>query len=154
MANVTTSNTQKSNNYFSINAQKFGDNFVAQKSAQDIQRDAKKKLFKDMVFGNIDYDVYGQYFTDATFLDNLITVAMNERDIHFIEAEALNQYDLTHPGGTIAPVKAVQHREAMLALDYIFQSLVNVKNSGMNIMYLTGITTAVHAWKRSFSEFY
>lgn len=154
MANVTASTSQKSNNYFSINAQKFGDNFIAQKSAQDIQRDAKKKLFKDMVFGNIDYSVYGQYFTDATFLDNLITVAKNERDVHLVESDALKQYDLTHPGGTIAQTKAVQHWNTALALDYIYQQLINTKASNMNIQYLTGIAMAVHAWKRDFSEFY
>ena len=145
---------QKTNNYFTFNVQKFGDNFIAQRSAQDIQKDAKRKLFKDMVFGNIDYDVYGKYFTDANFLDNLITVAMNERDVHMVTSEALRQYDFNNPGNSIVSQKAIQHLNTAQALNTIYNCLINIKSNNMNIMFLTGIATAVYAWKRDFAEFY
>lgn len=156
MANGT-NNAQKANNYFSINIQKFGDNFIAQKSAQDIQRDAKKKIFKDMVFGNIDYDVYGQYFTDPNFLDNLITVAMIEKDVHEVTGQALYNFSMTNaadPRASIASQKCIQHQHTGYVLGILLGAFLTIKNTNMNISCLPGITTAVYPYKRDFSEFY
>lgn len=145
---------EKNINYFSNGIQKYGENFIALKSAQDIQRDAKKKIFKDMVFGNINYDLYGKYYTDANFLDNIITVAQNERDIHWVEGEALEQYDATHPGGTIAKYKSVQHKNTAAALHAIYCALTNIRSDNMNIMYLPSLTTNLLKYRRDFAEFY
>ena len=160
MANAT-NNAQKTNNYFTINKQKFGDNFIAQKSAQDIQRDARKKIFKDMVFGNIDYDVDGQYFTDANFLDNLITVAMIEKDVHEVTGRALYEFTVTHGGDpvlatqvAIANQKSVQHQHTSFVLGTLLGAFLTIKNTNMNISCLPAITTAVYPYKREFSEFY
>jgi hypothetical protein len=154
MANAS---TQKTNNYFTINIQKYGDNFVAQKAAQDIQRDARKKIFKDIVFGNIDYDAYGQYFTDATFLDNLITVAMTEKDIHEVTGDALSKYALQYPQDPRSPLamqKAAQHKNTGAALSVLLGAFLTIKNTNMNISCLPSITTAVYPFKRDFAEFY
>ena len=161
MANAT-NNAQKANNYFSINIQKYGENFIAQKSPQDIQRDAKKKIFKDMVFGNIDYDTYGQYFTDANFLDNLITVAMIERAVHEVTGKALYDYSLNYNGNpevpsdyiALATQKSVQHQHTSFVLGTLLGAFLTIKNTGMNISCLPSITTAVYPFKREFSEFY
>ena len=155
MANVN-NNAQK-NNYFTINKQKFGDNFIAQKSAQDIQRDAKKKIFKDMVYGNIDDGVDGIYYTDANFLDNLITVAMIEMDVHGVTADALNNYTLMNGGDpriAIAAQKAAQHRNTAAVLKVLLDAFLIIKNSGMNISCLNDIAQLVSMAKRDFSEFY
>lgn len=154
MANAS---TQKTNNYFTINIQKYGDNFVAQKAAQDIQRDARKKIFKDIVFGNIDYDAYGQYFTDATFLDNLITVAMTEKDIHEVTGDALYAYAMANPQDQRSPLamhKSTQHKNTGAVLGILLGAFLTIKNTNMNISCLPSITTAVYPFKRDFAEFY
>ena len=156
MAN-TNNGTQKNNNYFTNNKQKFGDNFLNQKSAQDIQRDAKKKIFKDMIFGNIDYGVDGMYFTNATFLDNLITVASVEADVHTVTAAALQNFALMNGGDRLAPVaaqKATQHANTSLALQILLNTFVMIKGSDMDISYLPNLNNLVYMYRRDFSEFY
>lgn len=160
MANVS-NNAQKANNYFSINIQKFGENFLAQKSAQDIQRDAKKKIFKDMVFGNIDYDTYGKYYIDSNFLDNLITVAMIECKVHDTTWRALYEYTLNHSGDpqftdqiAIANQKRIQHQNTANALNTLLGAFLTIKNTNMSISCLPGVSMALYPFRRDFSEFY
>ncbi len=150
MANAT-------NNYFTINKQKFGDDFIKRKSAQDIQRDAKKKIFKDMVFGNIDYDVDGMYYTDANFLDNLITTALTERDVHQVTAFALYDFAMFKGGDPLAPIagqKSGSHQQTANALQCLLNTFVYIKDHDMDISCLPGVTLAVAPYRKAFAEFY
>jgi hypothetical protein len=141
-------------NYFSINIARFGDNFVAQRSAQDIQKDAKRRIFKDMVYGNIDYDLYGKYFTDINFIENLITVATIESEKHTVEYQALYMFDMSYPGNSIVNLLTRQHANVAFVLGQILQVLQMVKYDNMNIRYLTDLAVNCANFRKDFGEFY
>ena len=51
----------KRENYFEMNLRDHDENFINNRSTQDLQRDAKKRIFKDMIYGSIDYEVYSVF---------------------------------------------------------------------------------------------
>ena len=82
-------------NYFETNIQKYGEDFLDYKRAEDIQKDSKF-IFKDIVYGNINYEKYGTYFTDTRFIEQLIIKSEIEAKKHEIKLEALNQYIISN----------------------------------------------------------
>lgn len=147
---------QKRENYFEVNIRDFGDNFINTKSAQDIQKDAKKRIFKDMVYNNINYELYGKFFTNPNFVDNLISIAAVESQKHKVTANALQDYY----GKTLDPVAyslCVQHQNCQFALENIKYSLEMVKNNNYDIQHLTQLQislSTVPTCRRDYSEFY
>ena len=85
-------------NYFEMNIQKKGEDFLDAKSIDEIQRDAKKRIFQDMAFGNIDYEKYGRYFMEPRFLEQLIVTAFDEMENHRVKYTALKAFDNANPG--------------------------------------------------------
>lgn len=142
-------------NYFSYNIEQFGKDFIRQKSPYDIQKDARKRIFKDMIYGNIDYSKYGEYFTDHNFLDNLIIEANIENDKHRISAQALYEYDINHHGNPITSAIASNHQHTSFILSIILNSLNSIKmDPVMNIAYLNNIADACYKYRSDFNEFY
>ena len=74
-------NMKKRPNYFEINVQMFGEDFLTKKNPLDIQRDAKK-IFMDISRGNIDIDRDSYFFTDYNFLLNIGEVAYDNWKYH------------------------------------------------------------------------
>ena len=148
---------QKRENYFETNIRDVGENFLRSRSAQDIQKDAKKRIFKDMIYGNIDYAVYGTYFQDPNFVDNLITVAHAESIKHTVEANALWQYHIS-TGDAVALQLYTQHYNVSYILQWIYYDLEMVKNTNYDISYLTAFTSQIgnigQQGKKDYAEFY
>ena len=84
-------------NYFSQSIEKMGENFLAQKTTDMIRRDAKNRIFKDIVNGSIDYTKYGRYFMDSRFLNQLISTAEEELNIHRVQIMCLEFYYCNFP---------------------------------------------------------
>ncbi len=146
----------KRENYFEMNLRDHDENFINNRSTQDLQRDAKKRIFKDMIYGSIDYEVYGKFFTNPTFLDALINTASTEAQKHHVTADALRQYHMA-TADSIAYVLSVQHQNCAYVMDCIKYDLEMVKNNNFDIRYLTElqiqVSTASNA-RRDYSEFY
>ena len=146
----------KRENYFEMNLKDHDENFINNKSVQDIQRDAKKRIFKDMIYGNIDYEVFGNYFRIPNFLDALINVAKVECDKHNITAAALQKF---HMDTANAPAYNlyIQHANCAYVLNCILFDLEKVKMNNYDIKFLLDlqiqISTVPNA-KRDYSEFY
>ena len=97
--------------YFDREIQKNGDNFMIQKTPDQIQRDAERSVFPDMIRGNIDYQKHGSYFQDPQFLNILVQEAERLRDTNYLEADALHLYCTTTPAPQLAMILFNRHRQ-------------------------------------------
>lgn len=147
---------QKRENYFEMNIRDYGEGFLRSRSSQDIQKDAKKRVFKDMIYNNIDYAKFGIYFQDPNFIDNLLTVAVSEGQKHAIAAEALRQYHF-NTKDPVAYQMFVQHYNVAAIFNIIQYDLEYVKHHDYDIAMLTvfpqHIAQIITA-KKDYSEFY
>lgn len=151
---MESNNNNFRDNYFSINVSKYGNNFIKTKPAKDIQRDAKKKIFKDMVYGNINYDEYGSYFQDANFLDNLIAQANTLYIENMMVAQALYEYTMNHSGDANIERLRIRYFNASAVFSIIRDQLSNIKANNMDIQFLVNIAPMVYNLKNDFSELY
>lgn len=146
----------KRENYFELNLKDHDENFINNRSAQDLQRDAKKRIFKDMIYGSIDYEVYGKFFTDPNFVGILINTANIEAQKHTVTAEALRSYHLSTKD-VIALALFSQHQNCAYVLQCIAYDLEMVRMNNYDIKYLLDlqiqIATAPNA-RKDYSEFY
>lgn len=141
-------------NYFTRNVQQFGDDFLVQKTAQDLQRDAKNRIFKDMVYGNIDYTVFGKYYLDGRFLNQLIVTAEEELVIHQVYREALQYYDINVPGNIKVRDILMKEINVEAVLNSMVSTLHLVRDTN-NIGYLPGFSQSISGHcKKCFSDFY
>lgn len=83
-------------NYITNMIKQFGDNWIVALKPDDIQRSAKR-IFKEMVKGNFDYEQVGKYFLDGKFLDNLIIAANNELEVNTLYLNAVMFYEQYYP---------------------------------------------------------
>lgn len=135
-------------NYFEMNIQKKGEDFLDSKSIDEIQRDAKKRIFQDMAFGNIDYEKYGRYFMEPRFLEQLIVTARDEMENHRVKYTALKEFDNAHPGDIrVVTICAVESR-LVCAYETIYYYLKTVRDSGYNISCLTDLVAQIYQYRQ------
>lgn len=147
---------QKRENYFEMNIREYGENFLRTRSAQDIQKDAKKRVFKDMIYNNIDYAKYGAYFQDPNFIDNLLTVAVTEFEKHRVSSDALRDYHF-NTKNPISYQLHLQHYNVAYIFNVIIYDLEYIKTHNYDISILTVFTqhiAPIATAKKDYSEFY
>ena len=123
-------NQKKRNNYFSDNIQRNGEGFLQQYDAKKLRSDANR-VFKDIAYGNIDFDKYWMYFTEPMFINALIDVANTKRTIHSISYMSLEQSTQVQTSSDIEVVKRY-HRRLMEAYNLFYEYFMNVKTSGFS----------------------
>ena len=146
----------KRENYFEMNLRDHDENFINTRSPQDLQRDAKKRIFKDMIYGNIDYELYGSYFTNPNFIEALITVAGVEEQKHTVTSMALDQY-YAATSNPVAFSLCIQHKNCAYVLGCIRYDLEQLKNNNYDISPLTQLQiqlASVANCKKDYNEFY
>ena len=136
-------NPNQNNNYFISNIRRWNrEDFVCMMKPEQIQRDAKNRIFREMVQGKIDYSVYGKYFLEAKFMDNLIISAENELRNNTTILNALEFYDVYGPIDSNVGVNRVRYH----GLCYIYQTLLNRLNMTRmynDVGYLTDIAAVL-----------
>lgn len=125
----------KKMNYFESNIQKFGQDFLDFKRTEEIQRDCKF-IFRDMVFGNINYEKHGMYFMEPRFLEQLIIQSEIESRKHAIKFSALSEYNLNH-GDNLSVQLACIEQDMYMITSTIYNQLRLVKANNYDISYLT-----------------
>lgn len=131
---------QQQHNYFTNMIKRYNGNteFVSLLKPEQIQRSAKERIFREMVRGQIDYSLFGIYFENPKFLENLIVAAQNELENYNTIFCALDFYDNTFPGNS----NVFYNKGKFIALINIFSVLCDrlykVKMDG-NIGHLTDI---------------
>ena len=123
-------NQKKRNNYFSDNIQRNGEGFLQQYDARKLRSDANR-VFKDIAYGNIDFDKYWMYFTEPMFINALIDVANTKKTIHATSYMALEQYTMMQTSSDIEVVKRY-HRRLMEAYNLFYEYFMAVKMSGFS----------------------
>lgn len=122
----------KINNYFDMMLNRYdGDrDFIVKITPEQIQRYAKQRIFREMVRGEIDYTVYGNYFLNPKFLENLIIAAQDELRNKSTIADALRYYDFNFPGNIDVIHNCNLHLNLVVIYDHLYQKLTTLKFGG------------------------
>lgn len=133
------------NNYITNMIKQFGENWIVALKPDDIQRSGKR-IVKEMVKGQYDYETVGKYFLDGKFLDNLIISVKNELDSNILYFEAVTFYARYNPN--IANIGAqISHLQALCHIyNMIYGRLSDVKQTG-NIGYLHDISAFLYSYR-------
>jgi hypothetical protein len=134
-------------NYFDQSIRQFGEDFIMMLTPEKIQRSAKQRIFREMVQGHIDYSVYGKYFTDPKFFENLLIAAYDELNNNAIIKSALTEFDLHHPGNNLVVVLKGKYTSLEYIYGVIYGRLSQVKASGYNIGYLSDLSAVLYNYR-------
>lgn len=132
-------------NYITNMMKQFGENWIVALKPEDIQRSGKR-IFKEMVRGNYDYETIGQYFLDGKFLDNLIIAATNELEINTLYYNAVTYYEQAFP--MYPNIRAtISHLQTLC---YVYNSILGrltiVKQTG-DIGALVDISALLYSYR-------
>ena len=132
-------------NYINEMVKRFGDYWIVALKPEDIQRSGKR-IFKEMVRGNIDYETEGNYFLDPKFLENLIISCNNELEINTLYYNAVSFYQQYNPGvPNIGP--QISHLQIVC---YIYSALLNKLNmvkQYQTIGYLADTSALLYSYR-------
>lgn len=147
VGNMITASNQ--NNYFtSMNMKYKTSDFIYYLKPEQIQKSAKEKIFKEMVQGKIDYTIFGMYFNDSKFLENLLIAAQDELINNSTIRDALSLYVATYPGNQYSVNLLGRHDVLTRIYTVIFDKLNYVKNTG-NVGYLADIQYVLAEFKNA-----
>ena len=140
-------------NYFQDMKNRYqgNENWINLVSAQDIQKAAVKRIFKEMVNGAYDYGKEGQYFLDSRFLENLIVAAGTKLEYYTLLSNAVNvyrEYCPTYPnlGAHFTHIQNLQY------IYYtIYNRLENVKYS-YNVASLVDISPSTYNYRNDINN--
>lgn len=132
-------------NYFDNMINRFGDNWIVALNSDDIQRSGKR-ICKELVKGQIDFEKQGNYFLDAKFIDNLIISCENELEINALYLNAVSFYQAYYPG-TPQIGSAISHLQILCTVYLtILNKLKAVKQSG-NIGFLADTSSMLYSYR-------
>lgn len=142
---------KKRMNYFENNIQKFGEDFLDFKKAEEIQRDCKI-IFKDMVFGNIDYEKHGMYFMEPRFLEQLIIQSEIEAKNHDLKYRALHEFSLNHDDVYATQLSSIESNMAWI-MGTIYKQLLLVKYNNYDISFLTYLPSLLRDYRNTMKKY-
>lgn len=137
------------NNYFQDMEQRYQGNeeaWINLVTPQNIQRDAIKRIFKEMVNGGYDYEKYGRYFLDSRFLENLIVAAGTKLEYYTLLSNAVSMFRGYSP--TYPNIGA--HLTHVQNLNYIYSVLYNKLlevRSTYNIAALVEVSPLTYSYR-------
>ena len=138
-------NNRPKQNYFDMNIRQNGEDFINGLPPRSVQSSARRRIFREIINGEIDFSMYGKYFTDNRFIENLLIPAREELNINATIRDALINYDLCFPGTLAGAIKG-----KYVGLAYIYETLVDrfekVKCSG-NIGFLLDIPAVLRNYR-------
>ena len=122
-------------NYFSNNINKSGECFLDFKKAGDIQNDAPR-IFRELARRSINLEVYGHYFLEKHFLENLIEVAKNKTIFHNITFQTMNySINIMNMNGQLVDQDTINvaytHKNICEVYNIIYYHLDIIYRSGM-----------------------
>ena len=141
----------KKMNYFKTNIQRFGEDFLDFKKAEEIQRDCKV-IFNDMVFGNIDYEKYGMYFMEPRFLEQLIIKSEIDAKKHNLKYMALHEFSIRYNNTDAAQLAAIEANMFHI-MNTINEQLLLVKYNNYNISYLTYLPSKLRDFRNTIKNY-
>lgn len=134
-------------NYFDQNIRQYGEDFLLTISPEKIQRDAKQRIFKEMIQGRIDYVAYNKYFTDSKFFENLLIASRDELQNNQLIATALELYDRSCPGNQLLIILKAKYQSLSYVYNVLYGALINVKTFGYNVGYLSDLSAILYQYR-------
>lgn len=142
-------NPSNQNNYFTaMNLKYKTSDFVFYLKPEQIQKAAKDRIFKEMIQGKIDYSIFGLYFNDSKFLENLLIAAQDELINNSTIRDALGLYNSTYPGNQIVVNLGIRYNSLSQVFQVLFDKLTYVKSTG-NVGYLADIQYVLAPYKNT-----
>lgn len=141
----------KKMNYFETNIQRFGEDFLDFKKAEEIQRDCKF-IFKDMVYGNIDYEKHGMYFMEPRFLEQLIIKSEIDSQKHNLKYMALYEFSIKYNNMEASQLAAIE-ANMFYIMNTIHEQLLLVKYNNYNISYLTYLPSKLRDYRNTIKNY-
>lgn len=132
-------------NYIQNMIRQYGENWIVALRPEDIQRSGKR-IFKEMVKNQIDYQSEGNYFLDGKFLDNLIISATNELEINTLYFNAVSFYQQYNPNVPNISVQVTHLQVLCYIYSVIYNKLSTVKSTG-NIGYLADTSALLYNYR-------
>lgn len=133
------------NNYIKQMQNTYGENWIVALKPEDIQR-AGRRIVKEIVKGDYDYQESGNYFLDLKFLDNIIISVQNDLDMYTLYYNAVSFYKQYYP--TIPNIGIQQNHLGTLC--YIYSTILNrlqmVKNSE-NIGWMADVSGLLYSYR-------
>lgn len=111
---------------------------------ETIQTIAKRRVFREMVNGFIDYEKFGIYFQDPKFLENIIIAAREELQSNTVVASALTLMDNTYPGYPEVIKNRSKYERKVYVFEILYRHLMMVKDNYYNIGYLNDVAAILH----------
>jgi hypothetical protein len=130
-------------NYIDNMIRQYGENWIVALRPEDIQR-SSKRLIKDMVRGNIDYEKYGQYFLDAKFLENLLIAVTNDYEVNSLHYNAMYMYQQMYPS---TPSAYINHDYALYVIYGTIMTKLNQVKSTQNVGWLADISAVLYHYR-------
>lgn len=133
------------NNYITGLMKSYGENWIVALRPEDIQRSGKR-IVKEMVRGQFNYEEVGKYFLDGKFLDNLINAVDYELQVNSLYFNAVSFYAQYYPQIPNISVQ-INHLNALCYIyNVVLSRLQAVKSTG-NIGYLSDISALLNSYK-------
>ena len=133
------------NCYFKQQIDKFGETFVSLITPDQIQGQAKR-VVKELVKGEIEFEKYGQYFLDLKLLDNLIIGISNELDDYSLYSAAVSFYKQYYPMTPNITVRENHLQTLCYIYNIILTKLQYVRNTH-DIGYLSDISALLYNYR-------
>lgn len=131
------------NCYIQMMANQRGEDWLIYIRPEEIQN-STKRIIKDMVRGNIEYEKYGAVFLDPKFMENLLIGVSNELESNAFNYNGCQILYSMYPSTPNLP----QHVNHLARLVFIYTTikskLETVKLSG-NVGFLTDIPGLLYA---------
>ena len=133
------------NNFFKQNLDKYGDGFINIITPDQIQNQAKR-IVKELIKGEIELEIYGQYFLDLKFLDNFILGVTSEYDESSLYLAAVSLYRSTYPQTPNISLREYKLQCLCYIYGVILNKLQQVKQT-QNIGSLVDISALLYNYK-------
>ena len=132
-------------NFIQNMMKQYGENWIVALKPDDIQRFGKR-IFKEMVKNQIDYQKEGNYFLDGKFLDNLIISARNELEVNTLYCNALTFYMQYN---TIEPMVSVKltHLQSLCYIYKVILDKLNMVKNTSNIGWLADTSALLYNYR-------
>ena len=140
-------NNKPRQNYFDQTIRQYGEDFVYCLTPDNIQRSAKRRIFKEMVQGQIDYSIHGKYFSDPKFFENLLIASWDELQNNSILLSALREYDLHHPGDNRVIINVGRYNSLVYIFTVLYNKLYYMKQDNYNVGHLADISAQLYQYR-------
>lgn len=132
-------------NYIQNMIAQYGENWIVALKPEDIQRSAKR-IFREMIRGQIDYQKEGKYFLDLKFTDNLIIAADNELEINTLYYNSVFIYRQYYPNDPLAGIQ-LTHLQALCYIYKIIHDKLSCVKQTANIGWLSDVSSVLFNYR-------